>query len=163
MHDYRGGPDWAAWLEHSALAQAMRGGVTLYPTVETIHILGFACLLGAIAVFDLRLIGLGRAIAPAALAAIALPVAGGGLVVAAAAGALLFITEAVAYLQNPVFLAKQALIGLGLVNLALFHWRFRLRDWPAEVPLPAAARLAGLVSLVTWAVVLICGRAIAYV
>jgi hypothetical protein len=108
--------------------------------------------------------GLGRAIAPAALAAIALPVAGGGLVIAALAGSLLFITEAVAYLQNPVFLAKQALILLGLANLALFHWRFRgaLRHWPPGATLPASARTAGLVSLVTWIVVLICGRTIAY-
>lgn len=162
MHEFRGGPEWAAWLEHSALAQAMRGGVTLYPAVETIHILGFACLVGAIAVFDLRLMGLGRAIAPAALAALALPVAAGGLAVAAAAGALLFITEAVAYLQNPVFLAKQVLILLGLANLALFHWRFRLADLGPGAPLPAAARIAGVVSLVAWVAVLICGRAIAY-
>lgn len=164
MHDYRGGPEWAAWLEHSALAQAMRGGVTLYPAVETLHILGFACLLGAIFVFDLRLLGLGRAIAPAALAAIALPVAGGGLAIAAAAGSLLFITEAVAYLQNPVFLAKQVLILLGLMNLALFHWRFGadLRRWPAGVALPGPAQAAGAVSLVAWAAVLICGRTIAY-
>lgn len=164
MHDHRGGPDWAAWLEHSALAQAMRGGVTLYPAVETLHILGFACLLGAIFVFDLRLMGLGRTIAPAALAAIALPVAGGGLAVAAVAGSLLFITEAVAYLQNPVFLAKQTLILLGLANLALFHWRFRgaLAAWPPDRALPGAARIAGLVSLVTWIAVLICGRTIAY-
>ncbi len=164
MHEYRGGPEWAAWLEHSALAQAMRGGVSLYPAVETLHILGFACLLGAIFVFDLRLMGLGRSIAPAALAAIALPVAGGGLAVAAAAGSLLFITEAVAYLQNPVFLAKQALILLGLANLALFHWRFRdaLRRWPPGLALPAGARIAGLVSLAAWVLVLICGRTIAY-
>lgn len=165
MHDYRGGPDWAAWLEHSALAQAMRGGVSLYPAVETLHILGFACLIGGIFVFDLRLVGLGRGIAPAALAAIALPVAGGGLAIAAAAGSLLFVTEAVAYLHNPLFLAKQGLILLGLANLALFHWRFRdgLRQWPAGAALPPAARVAGLVSLAAWLAVLVCGRAIAYV
>jgi hypothetical protein len=165
MHDYRGGPEWAAWLEHSALAQAMRGGVSLYPAVETLHILGFACLIGGIFVFDLRLLGLGRGIAPAALAAITLPVAGGGLAVAAAAGSLLFVTEAVAYLHNPLFLAKQAAIILGLANIALFHWRFRggLRQWPAGTALPRAARIAGLVSLATWVAVLVCGRAIAYV
>lgn len=159
------GPAWATWVEQSALAQAIRGGAAFYPAIETVHILGFACLLGAIAVFDLRLIGLGGGIRPAALAAIALPVAGIGLAVAMATGALLFIAEATTYLRNPMFLAKIGLIGLGLANVALFHRRFRagLAAWPDHGALPAAARLAGGLSLLSWAAALVCGRLIAYV
>ncbi len=158
------GPAWAAWVEQSALAQAIRGGSAWYPGIETIHLLGFACLLGAIVVFDLRLVGLGGGIRPAALAAIALPVAGIGLAIAMTTGALLFVTEATTYLRNPVFLAKIGLIGLGLVNVALFHWRFRdtIAIWPDHGHPPAAARLAGSLSLLSWAAALVCGRLIAY-
>lgn len=158
-------PAWAAWVEQSALAQAIRGGSAWYPGIETVHILGFACLIGAIAVFDLRLIGPGRGVGPAALAAIALPVAGVGLAVAMLTGTLLFITEATSYLRNPAFLAKLGLILLGLANVALFHWRFgdTIAAWPEDGRPPAAARLAGGLSLASWAAALICGRAIAYV
>lgn len=54
-------PAWALAIEHTALGEAMRGGVLLYPLVETGHILGFATLVGSILLLDLRLMGGGGA------------------------------------------------------------------------------------------------------
>lgn len=159
------GPAWAIALEHSPFAEAMRGGIYLYPAVETGHILGFACLIGAILVLDARLLGLGRGVSPAALARLAIPIAASGLALAAAMGSLLFITEAAAYLRNPFFLAKQGLIALGLVNIVIFHIYLKpsIDAWPADGLPPPRVRLSAAISAAIWIAVPICGRLIAYV
>ena len=56
-------------IEMSALGQAMRQWLWLYPAVETVHLVGVALLFGSIAVFDLRLLGLSRSIPLRRLAA----------------------------------------------------------------------------------------------
>lgn len=138
------GPAWAAALEASALGQAMRESIWLYPAVELTHILGFALLFGAIVTYDLGLIA-GRE--PPATAQ---RVAAFGLATAVPAGLLLFATEASAYVHNTVFLAKLALIALALANVALFHFGL------------SPSRAAGAASLGLWVGVLACGRLIAY-
>ena len=54
---------WTGWLEATAAATAMRQSLWLYPIVEILHIIGFVILVGSILALDLRLLGLGRAIA----------------------------------------------------------------------------------------------------
>lgn len=158
-------PAWALAIEHTALGEAMRGGMLLYPIVETGHILGFASLVGSILVMDLRLMGLGRGIRPAALVRIAIPVAACGLLLAAITGTMLFVTEATAYVRNPAFYAKQTLILLGLVNIAVFHRTLMpaAGSWPENAPPPRSARISAALSALIWVGVLICGRFIAYV
>ncbi|MDO9060676.1 MAG: hypothetical protein Q7U92_16865, partial [Bradyrhizobium sp.] len=62
-------------LQESALGHAMRSSPALYPAVEILHILGFVMLVGSILALDLRLLGLGRAIAIAPMAHLLLPLA----------------------------------------------------------------------------------------
>jgi len=146
MHEHGpSGPAWAQALEASALGQAMRESLWLYPAVELVHILGFSLLFGAIVTYDLRLIA-GRE-APA----VAQRVATFGLALAVPAGLLLFTVEATGYVHNTVFLAKLALIALALANVALFHFGL------------SPSRFAGAASLAAWLGVLACGRLIAYV
>ena len=49
-------------IEMSALGVAMRQSLWLYPIVEIVHLAGIALLFGSIAILDLRLLGLSRAI-----------------------------------------------------------------------------------------------------
>jgi hypothetical protein len=39
---------------------AMRGSVWMYPIVEVLHIVGFVILVGAVFMFDLRVLGFSR-------------------------------------------------------------------------------------------------------
>jgi len=150
-------------LEQSSLGRSMRESLLLYPAVEVLHILGFVTLFAGIVVFDLRILGFGRALVPAQLARISIPLAASGLALAIAMGLLLFSTEATHLAANPAFQIKLVLIALGLLNLLVFHlssWG-DVAAWDARVPV--AARVAALASLLFWIGAVICGRLIAYV
>lgn len=144
-------------LEASALARAIREGTTLYPAIETVHILGLATLLGSILLFDLRVLGRTAAIPLPALATHVLPLAWIGFACAAATGLLMFAADATALARNPAFLTKLGLIALSGANVALFH-----RGFGSEAPGPRQ-KLAALLSIMLWIAVLTCGRLIAYV
>ncbi|WUR11810.1 DUF6644 family protein [[Empedobacter] haloabium] len=157
--------DWQAWLAATTVARAMRTDPWLYPIVETCHIVGFAVLVGAVALFDLRLLGCGRALPLRALAAHLLPWALGSLLVIVPAGLLMFSTQPGDFLANPAFLLKLALLLAAGVNAAAFHlgiWR-RAAGWNTDVTPPWPARLHALLSLALWLGVIACGRLLAYV
>jgi len=127
--------DWLAWLEASALAHAMRQWLWLYPAVEIAHIAGIALLVGAAAMFDLRLLGLSRGVPVAALARHLLPWARAGLGLMALTGALMFTAHATEFGASPVFRLKLMLIAAGCLNAAVFHrWPFRaVTGWDVAV------------------------------
>ncbi len=152
------GPAWAAAIEHSAVGEAMRGSLWLFPAVETLHIVGFALLVGAIVTFDARVVAARPGMALDRWARAVLPVARLGFALALPMGLLLFATEATAYARNPAFRLKLVLLAAALANVAAFHLLARGRDRPST-PLRAAAG----VSMAVWLGVLVLGRLIAYV
>jgi hypothetical protein len=151
-------------IEMSALGVAMRKSLWLYPTVETVHIVGLALLFGSIAVLDLRLLGLGRAISVKRLAAHVLPWSAVGFVLVVPSGLAMFTAHASDFIGNSTFVLKICLIMAAGVNAAVFHAAtFRNADaWDVEGAPPAAARLAGALSLAIWISVIACGRFLAY-
>jgi hypothetical protein len=163
MHDPIG-PSWLVWLETSAIAAAMRQQLWLYPIVEIVHILGFIVLVGAAAMFDLRLLGWSRQLSVGAMASHLLPWARRGLLVVAPSGALLFTAHATEMAANPAFRLKIVLLAMAVLNAALFHQGpFKsVPVWDHDVPAPTAAKLAALLSLMLWTGVLTCGRLLAY-
>ncbi len=156
-------PAWLVALQESALGEAMRQSLLLYPAVEIVHLTGIALLVGSITALDLRLIGLRRFLPASGMARHLLPVSVCGFVLAAGSGSLLFATEAASLAFNPAFQLKLALIALGGINAAAFHlgpWR-AVAGWE-HAPPPPAARLGGALSILLWLGVLACGRMIAY-
>jgi hypothetical protein len=156
--------DWTAWLAATPIAQAMRGYPWLYPIVEICHIFGFAVLVGAVASFDLRLLGCGRALPLPALAAHLLPWAVGSLLLIVPAGLLMFSTQPRDFLANPAFQLKMTLLLAAGLNATAFHvgiWR-RAASWSVDVKPPWLARVHALLSLALWLGVIACGRLLAY-
>ncbi len=149
-------------LQESALGHLMRSSPFLYPAAEILHILGFVVLVGSIVALDLRLLGLGRAIAIQPMAQLLLPLSRVGFVVAIGMGFLLFSADAAHVVRNPAFLAKLLLIAAALINIAIAHlgpWR-RAPLWHGEAS--AAAKLTGFASLLLWISAICAGRLIAY-
>ena len=77
-------------------------------------------------------------------------------------GTVLFSADAGKILHNPAFLFKMAMLVIGLVNVAAFHWYFG-GTLNQGAMLPPRARGLAAVSLASWVLVLLAGRSIAYV
>ena len=151
-------------LEQSGFGAAIRQSPWLYPAANVGHIVSLVLFAGAVAVMDVRLLGGLAATAPGPLLARARTVAIAALAGMAVTGFVLFSAEASHLAVNPVFQLKAALIGAGLVNVALYELlaRREVEKLPPGATLPARAHMAGLLSLVIWVAVAACGRSIAY-
>lgn len=159
------GPAWALWLEQTALALAMRQWTWLYPIVETIHVFGLVLLVGAAALFDLRLLGLSRRVRVVALAGHLLPRAWVGLAVAIPSGVMMFVAHAPEWVASPVFRIKMVLLAAAGLNALLFHRGIYtgVGRWDVEVAVPVRARIAAAASLLLWLGVIASGQLLAYV
>ena len=146
------------------LAQALREHAWLYPAVETLHIVGFAVLVGAVAMFDLRVLGCARRLPVDALAAHLLRWAVASLLLIVPAGLLLFASAPGDFLTNRTFGLKLALIALAGANALAFHLGvYRgVAGWNVAAPAPLRARAHALLSLLLWIGVIACGRLLAY-
>jgi hypothetical protein len=153
----------ASALQETSLSQALRASVWVYPLVNTGHVLGIAMLFGAIAPLDLRLLGCWKRVPLEPLAQVLLPVAVGGLVLAALTGALLFTTRPLDYVAQPLFALKLTLIAAAVANALLLRRSAAWRLLRFEGGAPRLGwRLAAVVSLLLWLCVITVGRLIGY-
>jgi len=151
-------------IEASALGQAMRQWLWLYPSVEIVHITGIALLVGSIVILDLRLLGISRSLPLRRLAAHTLPWSAASFALIVPSGLAMFVAHANDLMGNPVFALKICLILLAGANAGIFHAGvFRgAAQWDVDVMPPLAARVAAAVSLLLWLSVIACGRLLAY-
>lgn len=156
--------DMASAISNTTWAQDIAGS-WLFPFFETLHVFALVAVLGTIAIVDWRLIGLsGRDRAVTALSRQALPWTWAGFAVAVLSGAFMFVGQAEEYATNPAFLLKMALMVLAGLNMLAFHfltWK-GVDRWDTNAAPPAAARLAGALSLAFWIGVVAAGRWIAF-
>lgn len=147
------------------LSQYIAASSWAFPTFETIHVISIVTVIGTIAVMDLRLLGLAsRDEAVTEISHDVLPWTWGAFMVALITGSLLFISKATDYTVNPFFVWKLVLILVAGVNMAIFHlitWR-NIGTWNTSAAVPAAAKVAGGVSLALWAAVAFLARAIGF-
>ena len=151
-------------IEASALGQAMRQWLWLYPSVEIVHVTGIALLVGSLAILDLRLLGLSRSLSVRRLAAHVLPWSIASFALIVPSGLAMFVAHAGDLIANPVFAVKFCLILLAVANAGIFHAGiFRgAAHWDVDVMPPVAARAAAAASLLLWISVIACGRLLAY-
>src|ERR1700682_2084751 len=98
------GPAWLIWLEGSGLGPTMRRSAWVYPVVGVVHTVGCVILVGAVVMFDLRVLGLGRGLPVTALARHLLRWSWAGLALVAPAGLMMFTRHATEFATNPAFL-----------------------------------------------------------
>lgn len=151
-------------LEASGIGAAIRQSRWLYMVANVGHIVALMAFAGAITVMDLRMAGAFAAIAPGYVLRIARAVAMIAFAALAVTGLLLFTAEASHVFVNRVFQIKLGLIGLGLINIALFETLIapKVKHLPPLTPMPSGARVAAVSSIAIWVAVAICGRLIAY-
>jgi hypothetical protein len=151
-------------IEMSALGQAMRQWLWLYPSVEIVHLVGIALLVGSIIVLDLRLLGLSRTLPVRRLASHVLPWSVAGLALILPSGLAMFVAHATDLMGNPVFVLKICLVMAAGINAAVFHVGvFRgSAAWDVDAMPPLTARAAAALSILLWISVIACGRLLAY-
>ena len=89
-----------------------------YPTLESIHLLGIVCVLGAVALMNFRLLGVVTHSSPSRIWRDTLPLTLIGLTVAITSGLLLFTIALQEYAQNRAFQLKM----VALVAAIIFYF-----------------------------------------
>ena len=135
---------------------ALRSIPWAYPALEAVHIVGIALLLGNLVALEMRVFGRAAVLPVQGLARLSLTLVGGGFVLAAASGLLMFATQPADLLANRTFLLKMGLLLAAGLNALWFHGRASL------VKLDLMARVQMLTSTAIWLAVVFCGRWIAY-
>jgi hypothetical protein len=103
-------------LESSALGEAIRNSLWLFPIVEACHLVGLAVIGGAILVVDFRLLGLGlRGHSVPRLARDMQPWVIGSLVVMIGSGVPLAISEAIKCYYSFAFWTKMTALVLAII------------------------------------------------
>jgi len=158
---------WALleWLQSLPLAVLIHKSAPAFTTVEVIHVVAVALVIGTIAIVDLRLLGLASTKRPfRELARSVLPWTWVAFVIAAGAGFLLFMSQATEYVTNAVFWTKMGIMLLAGINMVVFEFITArgVEAWNLDPAPPFPARLAGGISLTCWVLIVMLGRGIGF-
>jgi hypothetical protein len=133
--------------------------------IESLHTIGVAAFLGLLLVWDLRLVGaLFTRVSVTEVWARLIPWIAVGAVFMIATGIALFWAKPVYSWGHVFFRIKIAALALALANAGAFHIGIERRvvDWDLAPTPPRAARMAGVISIALWAVIVVAGRLIGY-
>src|ERR1700675_4275917 len=110
------------WLQNTAGSTAIRESIWFFPLLDAAHVWSLGLFLGSIAVFDLRLLGVGLRGEPVAeVARRLLPWTWAGYSLMAVSGGLVFWSEPIKCYQSSAFRIKMAAMFLAGINALVFH------------------------------------------
>jgi len=134
-----------------------------WPAAESVHFIGLCVVVGAIAVFDLRLLGVARRIPIESLHRL-VPWGLAGYGVSVASGAMFLMTEPDQYIYNPSFHVKVVFMALAGVNALVFSASASHRTMRpgAGDDAPRAAKVIAAISLAMWLGVIVSGRLLTF-
>ena len=139
-------------LEASAMGEAIRNSLWLFPIIEAFHLLGLAVIGGAVLVVDFRLLGLGLRTHPVArLAHDMQPWVLGSIVVMILSGFPLFVSEAMKCYYSFAFWTKMTALLLAIA------FTFTIRRSVAGAAdgrfAPALQKAVAITSIALWSAV----------
>jgi uncharacterized membrane protein len=146
-------------------SEALLGSLNFWGLLEGTHLLALMLFAGTIFVVDLRLLGVTFKRTPVSvLSDRVLPLTIFGFAIVIVTGVALFYAKPLVYYHNVWFRAKLVFIVLALLNIMIFHRRVQrnISDWDTLAKPPAAARASAVISLASWALIIMLGRFIAY-
>jgi hypothetical protein len=153
------------WLAATSGSIALHESLFMYPLVESVHVLTLCLFVGMSVLLDLRLLGVTlRRVPVSEVTDRLLPWMIVGFVIMLITGLLLFYAIPVRSYQNIFFRLKLITLVLAGLNAWYFHEGIhkRVAQWDRDVRTPARARMAGVLSLVFWGIIVVSGRMIAY-
>jgi hypothetical protein len=164
---FNGSPDvlapWEAWIRTTVLSHLVLQYGDAWPVLETLHYFGLSLLLGAVGLFDLRVLGVAKAIPPLALHRM-IPFGVAGFCLNLLTGIAFFSAFPEQYAYNNAFRVKLVFLVLAGLNLVLFYTTAfgTVRRMKPGEDAPFWPKLLCGISLGSWVTVLICGRLLTF-
>lgn len=146
-------------------SEGLASTLNVWGLLEGSHVLSLMLFAGTIFLVDLRLLGVGFKKTPiSVISDRVLPLTVFGFALMVVTGLLLFYAKPLLYYHNLWFRLKLVFLAIAVINIFIFHYRVQKdRDrWDTAVKPPAKARISALVSIVSWVLVIMFGRFIAY-
>ena len=155
--------DLIRWLVDTPVNTLVMDYRWTWPISESLHFCGLALMVGTVGTFDLRLLGLGKGISPAALHySIRFGVA--GFIVSIVTGMLFIFGQPDQYFYNNAFKVKVvclALLGLNVCAFYALEARHALALGPGE-DAPLRAKMFAALSLTLLVAIMCAGRMLTF-
>lgn len=150
------------WLGATRLSELMNTG-WVWPIAECLHFSGLVLLVATVGLFDLRVLGVGKGVAPLALHRL-VPYGAAGFGISLLTGIAFICGAPDQYFYNPSAHLKVIFLGIAGVNLLYFYARpFRaLRTLGPFDRAPLEARLCAGVSLFAMTGIMLFGRMLTF-
>lgn len=134
-----------------------------WPIAESIHFIGLSMLIGAVGLFDLRMLGFVKTIPLAAMHKL-VPFGVAGFLLNVTTGVMFITTVPDQYLYNPAVQSKLLFLAAAGINMLLFYllcYR-QVSATNATTTALTKAKIFALISLTCWLGVIACGRLITF-
>jgi hypothetical protein len=153
------------WLGSTGWSIRLLESFWAWPLLESAHTLSIAFFVGTAMMMDLRLMGLrfGR-VRASDFTGRMLDLTRKGFAFTAVTGVVIFYSNPLRYYHNIFFRLKLLLLLIAAINIWVFHSRIheKVAEWDLDPSPPRAAKWAGAVSFISWALIVVSGRLIAY-
>lgn len=151
------------WLFNTPLSHFVTDYRWVWPISESLHVMGLVFLVGTVSIFDLRVLGLGKGIAPSVIHRL-VPLGVLGFCVSITTG-IMFISGAPdQYFYNSAFHWKVVFLTAMGLNVAFFYSRpFRVvKSLGPRDDAPRTAKVCAALSLLFLVGVMLCGRMLTF-
>jgi hypothetical protein len=153
------------WVDTFPTSTVIRESVIWFPALLTIHVVSMCLFAGLVLMMDLRLLGVGNMRTPFSEVQRRLwswQVV--GITINAITGFILVYGQPLRYYGNVFFWIKMLIMTFLALNAAAFHIGTyqSIEDWDTKRIPPFGAKVAAVVSLALWPVVIAFGRLMAY-
>jgi hypothetical protein len=148
------------YLMSTGLAQFVSERAEMQQLLETIHMLSFSLVIGAIVVMDLRILGVSPRLPLDAYSRLVTRLAYVGFAGLIVSGAIMFLPRAEAIFFRTAFQVKMGLIVLSLLNLIWLQGAVRRLVAPGlgKVEAPGGVKAMAGLSILLWVVTIIVAR-----
>jgi hypothetical protein len=153
------------WLGNTSWSIALHESRYVFLVVLATHVLTLTLFVGTVVMVDLRLMGVTLTRVPVSEVMTRLaPWSIAGFALMLITGALLFYAAPLARYENVFFRFKMATLAVAVLNAVVFYRSIYpgVARWDRDPVPPRAARIAGGVSLVLWALIITLGRMMPY-
>lgn len=151
------------WLTSTELSRFVLFNAWVWPVSEAVHFMGLVLLVGTVTLFDLRVLGLGKGIAPAAIHRL-IPFGLLGFALSIGTGTLFIFGTPDQYFYNAAFHFKVLFLASMGLNVAFFYSKpFRtVRLLGPSDDAPRVAKVSAVLSILFMVGVMCCGRMLTF-